>query len=92
MLRELAGRAPIERGLVPRTPANHGEMPTMNNTLTAILQRDGDWYVAYCREVPGANDQGRSKQHARRSLADAIDQMQVTKGQTVDARQPSAPQ
>ena len=44
----------------------------MSNTFTAILERDGDWYVAYCPEVPGANGQGRSKQEARESLADAI--------------------
>ena len=45
----------------------------MSNTFTAILERDGDWYVAYCPEVSGANGQGRSKEEARTSLADAID-------------------
>ena len=44
----------------------------MTNTFTAIFERDGDWYVAYCPEVPGANGQGRSKQEARESLAEAI--------------------
>ena len=73
-------------------PANYGDMPTMSNTLKATLQRDGDWGVAYCREVPGANGQGRSKQKAGTSLADAIDQVLATKGQTVAAGQPSAPQ
>lgn len=45
----------------------------MRNTFTAILERDGGWYVAYCAEVPGANGQGRSKQEACSSLAAAID-------------------
>ena len=45
----------------------------MSNTFTAILERDGDWYVAYCPEVPGANGQGRSRQEARESLAEAIE-------------------
>ena len=45
----------------------------MGNTYTAILERDGDWYVAYCPEVPGANGQGRTKEEARASLASAID-------------------
>ena len=45
----------------------------MSNTFTAIFERDGDWYVAYCPEVPGANGQGRSKHEARTSLADAIE-------------------
>lgn len=45
----------------------------MSNTFTAIFERDGDWYVAYCPEVPGANGQGRTKEEARASLAGAID-------------------
>ena len=46
---------------------------TTGNTFTAIFERDGDWYVVYCLEVPGANGQGRSKQETRTSLADAIE-------------------
>ena len=45
----------------------------MSNTFTAIFERDGDWHVAYCPEVPGANGQGRSKEEARASLAAAIE-------------------
>ena len=45
----------------------------MSNTYTAIFERDGDWYVAYCPEVPGANGQGRIKHEARSSLASALD-------------------
>ena len=44
----------------------------MRNEFTAIIERDGEWYVAYCPEVPGANGQGRTKDEARKSLADAI--------------------
>ncbi len=44
----------------------------MHNEFTAIIERDGDWYVAYCPEIPGANGQGRTKDEARVSLADAI--------------------
>jgi predicted RNase H-like HicB family nuclease len=44
----------------------------VRNEFTAIIERDGDWYVAYCPEVPGANGQGRTKDEARKSLADAI--------------------
>ena len=45
----------------------------MSNTYSAIFERDGDWYVAYRPEVPGANGQGRTKEEARASLAGAID-------------------
>jgi predicted RNase H-like HicB family nuclease len=46
--------------------------PPMRNELTAIFERDGEWHIAYCPEIPGANGQGRTKVEARRSLADAI--------------------
>ena len=44
----------------------------MPNEFTAIIERDGDWYVAYCPEIPGANGQGRTRKEARLNLADAI--------------------
>ena len=45
----------------------------MSNTYTAIFERDGEWHIAWCPEVSGANGQGRTKQEARESLADAIE-------------------
>jgi predicted RNase H-like HicB family nuclease len=44
----------------------------MHNEFTAEFERDGDWYIAYCPEIPGANGQGRTKEEARESLAQAI--------------------
>lgn len=44
----------------------------MHNEFTAIIERDGEWYIAYCPEVPGANGQARTKEEARENLADAI--------------------
>lgn len=44
----------------------------MANEFTAIFERDGDWYIAYCPEIPGANGQGKNKDEARESLAAAI--------------------
>jgi predicted RNase H-like HicB family nuclease len=44
----------------------------MANKFTAIIERDGDWYVAYCAEIPGANGQGRTKREAIDSLSEAI--------------------
>ncbi len=44
----------------------------MHNEFTAIIERDGDWYIAYCPEIPGANGQGRTEQECRTSLAEAI--------------------
>ena len=44
----------------------------MRNEFTAIIEKDGDWYIAYCPEIPGANGQGRTKEEAKKSLAEAI--------------------
>lgn len=44
----------------------------MHNEFTAIIEKDGDWYIAYCPEVPGANGQGKTIDECRESLAEAI--------------------
>lgn len=44
----------------------------MHNEFTAVIERDGDWFIAYCPEIPGANGQGRSLEEARQSLSEAI--------------------
>lgn len=44
----------------------------MRNELTAIVEKDGEWFVAYCPEVPGANGQGHTKEECLRSLSEAI--------------------
>jgi len=44
----------------------------MHNEFTAIIERDGDWFIAYCPEIPGANGQGRSVEECRSNLAEAI--------------------
>jgi len=44
----------------------------MRNEFTALVERDGRWYIAYCPEIPGANGQGKSKATALKSLAGAI--------------------
>ena len=44
----------------------------VRNEFTAILEKDGDWFIAYCPEIPGANGQGRTKDEAKKSLAEAI--------------------
>jgi predicted RNase H-like HicB family nuclease len=45
----------------------------MKNEFTAVIEKDGDWYIAYCPEIPGANGQGRDLDECRASLADAIE-------------------
>ena len=45
----------------------------MHNEFTAIIEQDGEWFIAYCPEIPGANGQGKTKDECLKSLADAID-------------------
>ena len=44
----------------------------MRNEFTAVIERDGDWYIAYCPEIPDANGQGKTIAEVRENLADAI--------------------
>jgi predicted RNase H-like HicB family nuclease len=44
----------------------------MRTEFTAVIERDGDWYVAYCREVPGTNGQGRTRDEAKQSLTEVV--------------------
>jgi predicted RNase H-like HicB family nuclease len=44
----------------------------MRNEFTAVIERDGKWYIAYCPEIPGANGQGLTKDEARDNLGEAI--------------------
>jgi predicted RNase H-like HicB family nuclease len=45
----------------------------MRNEFTAIIERDGDWLISYCPEVPGANGQGKNKEECLDNLSKAID-------------------
>ncbi len=45
----------------------------MHNEFTAIIERDGEWFIAYCPEVPGANGQGKTKKQCLASLREAIE-------------------
>jgi predicted RNase H-like HicB family nuclease len=44
----------------------------MRNEFTAVIERDGDWYVGWSPEVPGANGQGHTVEECRASLSAAI--------------------
>jgi predicted RNase H-like HicB family nuclease len=45
----------------------------VHNQFTAIVERDGAWFIAYCPEIPGANGQGPTKEECLQSLTDAIE-------------------
>ena len=45
---------------------------SMRNEFTAIVERDGAWFVAYCAEVPGVNGQGKTREECLANLREAI--------------------
>ena len=44
----------------------------MHNEFTAIVEKDGHWYIAYCAEVPGANGHWESREECLTNLREAI--------------------
>jgi len=44
----------------------------MRNEFTAIVEREGPWFVAYCAEVLGANGQGKTHEECLANLREAI--------------------
>jgi predicted RNase H-like HicB family nuclease len=44
----------------------------MHNEFTAIIEKDEEWYIAYCPEIPGANGQGKTIEECRKNLSEAI--------------------
>ena len=45
----------------------------MKNEFTALIEKDGDWFIGYCAEIPGANGQGKTKDECLKSLSEAIE-------------------
>ena len=44
----------------------------MNSGFTAIVQKDGDWWVGWVKEIPGVNAQERSREELMESLGEAL--------------------
>ncbi|MGH7599022.1 MAG: type II toxin-antitoxin system HicB family antitoxin [bacterium] len=40
----------------------------MNNVYTAVIKKDGDWWIGWIEEVPGVNCQERSRDELLESL------------------------
>lgn len=43
--------------------------------IKAVFIKDGDWWVAWTDDVPGALTQGKTIEEARENLIDAITEM-----------------
>jgi predicted RNase H-like HicB family nuclease len=45
----------------------------MKHEFSAVFEREGEWYIGYCLEVPGANGQDQILDECRESLREAIE-------------------
>ncbi len=57
----------------------------MNIPLSAEIHREGEWFVAFCPEVPEANGQGRTQEECMVSLRQAV--LLLMEDRREDARQ-----
>ena len=60
----------------------------MDIPLTAEIHKEGDWFVAFCPEVPEANGQGRTQEECLQSLREAV--LLLMEDRREDARKKSA--
>ncbi len=44
----------------------------MENHFTAVFEQDGEWWIGYVEELPGANTQGKTLEEARENLKEAV--------------------
>ncbi len=44
----------------------------MENHFTAVFEKNGDWWIGYVEELPGANTQGETLEEARENLKEAV--------------------
>ena len=50
-----------------------GKLLPVEIKSAAIVERDDDWFIAYCPEISGANGQGKTKDECLKNLSQAID-------------------
>ena len=46
----------------------------MGATYTAVVQKDGDWWIGWVAEVPGVNSQGQTREELLDNLRDALEE------------------
>jgi predicted RNase H-like HicB family nuclease len=46
----------------------------MKNEYTAVVQKDGPWWVGWLEEIPGVNCQGESRDELMANLRSALEE------------------
>lgn len=45
----------------------------MESKFTGVFKKEGEWYIGYVEELPGANTQGKTLEEVRENLKEAIE-------------------
>ena len=46
----------------------------MTTEFTAVIQRDGKWWIGWIQEVPGVNSQGRTRKELLDNFRDPLEE------------------
>lgn len=46
----------------------------MGSSYTAVVQKDGEWWIGWVEEVPGVNSQGHTREELLENLHDALEE------------------
>jgi len=44
----------------------------MQREFTSVIEKRGNWYIAYVEELPGVNTQGKTLKEVRENLKEAL--------------------
>ena len=66
------GMEEIQNHVSPEPSRETLVVQSLRNEFTAIVEWGEEWYIAFCPEMPSANGQGKTREEAKQSLADAI--------------------
>lgn len=59
-------------GFPPWLSALRGIMSDMKNEYTAVVRRDGAWWIGWVEEIPGVNSQGETREELMANLRSAL--------------------
>jgi predicted RNase H-like HicB family nuclease len=46
----------------------------MSGNYTAVVQRDGEWWIGWIEEISGVNSQGKTREELLENLRDALEE------------------
>ncbi|CAN5311593.1 type II toxin-antitoxin system HicB family antitoxin [soil metagenome] len=58
----------------------------MSGTFTALIQRDGKWWIGWIEEVPGVNSQGETREELLENLKSALkESFEINRAESIAA-------